>query len=217
MNQRKKRAKDYLSQNSDLSPIATNRKNLAVSATGKHWCWLVHLIVENPYALEEGRRIVRSGEIVDFAFDVDHFVFRCTVLYGEASCYTVEMSCCDISDEHRDFVFSELKKHSHDLNSMLQGSQDDELNWMFDAGKGVLPPVENIKLDCDCTHYDCAHKAAALYAFGVRLDQNPIAVFEIQKISRSTILDLLTCLDSSADDAEALSQRFGFDLLDIDM
>ena len=93
-------------------------------------------------------------------------------------------------------------------------------------GKGLFPSPDEIEFSCSCPDwaYMCKHVAAALYAIGARLDEDPGLFFKLRKVeitdlvSRAVeertheLLKKAVKKSSKIMDSSNLSEVFGIDL-----
>lgn len=217
MSKRKAQSAAFLQKNPDYAPILTSKKNLATSAIGKHWCWLVHQFVESPHLLEEGRRIVRAGEIVDHA-DLGKS-FRVTVLSPDKQIYTVEMQCEASSAKKKKMIIDNLRKNTRELRMLLMGKLSTSIEWVVAKQSEILPNETSLEMQCNCIDYApmCAHKVGALYAYGVYLDSHPLSLFELQDLSRTEMMESLPASHGAQSfDAAKIERDFSIELFSIE-
>lgn len=213
------------SQGEPFEPTVCNvaRGLPAKTFWGKAWCTNLESYSDYEYRLPRGRTYLRKGNVFDL-----------TITEGEVSAYVAgsEIYSVRISIEVLDELRWDSLKQSvagevRNLVALLSGELGPGvMEAVTDRDKGLFPAPEEIRLGCSCPDWAdcCKHVAAAMYAVGVCLDDQPELLFKLRRVDHAELIQCASTAEGpslTSDDASAqilvadeLAGLFGIDLAD---
>ncbi len=200
-------------------PVRVAGRNIASTFWGKAWCLNLERYGDYQTRLPRGRSYLRSGAIKDLA--IEPGVVRAVVVGTDV--YDVEVKIRPLSKP----IWKDLKRvcagHVGSLVSLLEGKlSDDVMRAVTAPHTGLFPEPREITFRCTCPDWArmCKHIAAALYAVGARLDEQPDVLFALREVDPAELtsteaVDWLTLREptSATLDRSRLARVFGIDLV----
>lgn len=220
-----KKLKQLKKKNPGLEPVIIEGRTIAGSWWGKSWNRNLEGYADYENRIGRGRSYVRNGYVLDLK--VDSGSVKALVAGTARNPYSVCIKIKSIPKKHWQKITKECEGRLESLQELLIGKFPRALSEVFMArGKGLFPSPDEIEFSCSCPDwaYMCKHVAAALYAIGARLDEDPGLFFKLRKVeitdlvSRAVeertheLLKKAVKKSSKIMDSSNLSEVFGIDL-----
>lgn len=176
------------SQGELLTPVRASKKAIATSVWGRAWCRHLETWSDYETRLPRGRSYLRQGCVLDLQISNGGIQAR---VQG-SQLYTVQIRFQPLEPEHWDAVKQRCRGGIDSLIDLLQGKLPQSvMQSLTDPDYGVFPPAHAIKMSCTCLDDAdlCKHVAAVLYGVGIRLDQEPTALFVLRNVDHSELLE----------------------------
>ena len=155
---------------------------------GKAWCENLERYSDYEQRLPRGRSYLRRGQVHDLEINVGN-IFAYVV---GREIYEVEISVITLATQRWEDLKTSLAGEVRNLVALLSGQLGDGvMERVTDRGTGLFPTPKQISFNCTCPdHADlCKHAAAALYAVGIKLDDEPESLFRLRKVDHRELLD----------------------------
>lgn len=200
-----------------LHPAVAHGKKIASSFWGYAWCRAVETWQDYESRLPAGRSILKNGGVIG----LDIAPRRADAVVALDRVYRVTIRFAAIDPEELDAVRRRCTGKLDSLIDLIQGRLSDDIaSVLSDPENGLFPRCGELKTSCDCLDDAvlCRHAAAALYAIGARLDDDPALFFTLRGIDASTFFTAHGALVSAGDElrsglsADELSEAFGIDI-----
>lgn len=171
----------------ELHPVTAKGRNLAKNFWAREW--MKHLAQSETYGmrLAPGRTYLRYGCVIDLTITTG----RIHALVAGENLYEVELQINPPDEEQMELIRSKSAGQISSWIDVLQGKLGESvLNVLCEKGTGILPELGNMRCSCTCPDWAdlCKHCAAALYAVGVKLDDNPELLFTLRHISLEKLI-----------------------------
>lgn len=199
-----------LTEGYELHPVVNNTRKLASRFWGAAWMRQLACCEESGLCLAPGRTLLRHGCVLDIR-----------VAPGLISAWVAGVEPCEVRlqlepfDEEQTEQLAQLCRGKIDsLLSLLEGKANDSLlQQLCDPQYGLLPQAEDWRISCSCPDWSspCPHAAAAMYAAGVMIDENPSLLFTLRAVDPATLIRKPD-VPATPMDGEALSSMFGIKL-----
>lgn len=188
-----------------LHPIVVQGKNITSSWWGNAWCKNLERYADYASRIDRGRRYVCSGTVVDLQIEKGHVSAR--VQGSKKTPYKVEIRISPMSEETCQNIIDRCTTKVSNIEQLVSGSFPEEMKELFGGHNGLFPSPREISFGCSCPDWAlmCKHVAAVLYGIGVRLDEDPLLLFELRGIDINRFIDvtLASRVDQMLDNAEA--------------
>lgn len=202
------------SEGMELHPVTAKGRNLAKNFWAREW--MKHLAQSETYGmrLAPGRTYLRYGCVIDLTITTGQIHALVT---GE-NLYEVELQINPPDEEQMELIRSKSAGQISSWIDVLQGKLGESvLNVLCEEGTGILPELGNMRCSCTCPDWAdlCKHCAAALYAVGVKLDDNPELLFTVRDISIEQLIPPKSQLSNGEAESipeEKLSAMFDINL-----
>jgi uncharacterized Zn finger protein len=229
--EKKEKAAKKLAQlrkkNPNIMPVIIKGRTIAATWWGRAWNQNLERYADYSNRIGRGRSYVCNGMVLDL--QIHSGEVNALVMGTSPTPYSVRVKIKSISPEAWDAIKETCQGKLDSLPELLKGKFPKALEEIFTAkGKGLFPSPDEIEFSCSCPDwaYMCKHVAAALYAIGARLDEDPMLFFKLRNadandlitraVEEETRILLKKTHKKSArviDDAD-LSGMFGIDMED---
>lgn len=196
-------------EGAELSPVVNTTRKLAANFWGSAWMRRLAECEAGGLCLAPGRSLLRHGCVLDLRISPG----KITACVSADELYDVQLRISPFAED----CLSELKATCSgkidSLVSLLEGKVDSAvLHQLCNPDVGLLPSPEDWKMSCTCPDWcePCPHAAAAIYAAGCLIDNDPTLLFTLRCVDPAA---LLSSPEASVDveefDVAALSSVFG--------
>lgn len=171
-----------------LSSVTIDGNKIARTFWGKGWCDNLESYSDYDNRLPRGRSYVRNGSVIDLQINAGCV----TALVNGSSLYKVKIDMQPLAATCWSRIKRDCAGQIGSLIELLQGKLSSGVMGVITrADGGLFPKPNEIKKTCSCPDWAdmCKHVAAALYAVGARLDQQPELLFVLRQVDH---LDLIT-------------------------
>lgn len=210
------RAAELAAEGVTLHPVAAAGRSLSKKFWGKEWMKSLFACEAYGMRLAPGRAYLRYGCVLD----VKTSSGRVDALVMGEHLYEV---CVKAEPPDEEALVRLRGRCAGQIGSwidLLKGNLSPELlKILCDPEGGLFPGPEEWRFSCSCPDWAdlCKHAAAALYAFGVMLDDQPELLFTLRGIDASALIPEAPAFapegeDALNKDAASLSDMFGIRL-----
>ena len=207
------RAAELAAEGVELHPVAVAGRNLAKRFWGKEWMKSLAACEVYGMRLAPGRTYLRYSCVLD----VKAVPGRIDALVMGEHLYEVRVEAPPPDEEALARLRARCAGHLGSWIDLLKGNLSPELlEILCDPEEGLFPKPEEWRFSCSCPDWAdlCKHAAAALYAFGVMLDDQPELLFTLRGIDAASLIPEAPASgtggeDSLDKDAASLSDMFG--------
>ncbi len=202
----------------NVQPVEAFNGPIAKTFWGKSWCLNLEKYAYNYNRLERGRSYVRAGCVCHLDIQKGRILAKTS----GAKLYTTIIDIAPLSENLWQALCDSCAGHTASVLELLQGKISDEImQKMCHPTLGLFPTKKDIKFSCSCpdSAIMCKHVAAALYAVGRRLDNEPEMLFLLRNVNaeelvtqKLTFIPEDACsIDETLQNAE-LGDIFGIDI-----
>lgn len=190
-------------------PIVVHGRKICKSWWGQAWCQNLEQYADYESRIGRGKRYVSSGAVVDLKIQGGKIDAR--VQGSRKIPYKVEIKISPLSEEHCQQVIEKCGRRIENMESLIGGNFPNEMKELFIENGGLFPTPREISFHCSCPDWAimCKHVAAAMYAIGVRVDENPFWFFQLRGIDVERFINvtLANKVESMLANAELPSER----------
>jgi len=176
---------------------------------GKAWCANLERYADYRSRLDRGKRYIRSGTVVDLKIRGGKVEAR--VQGSRKIPYKVAIRISPLSEDKCQQIIEKCGRRIDSLEKLIAGEFPEEFKEVFLEEDGLFPRPTEISFDCSCPDWAlmCKHVAAAMYAIGVRLDENPFYFFILRGIDVDRFIDvtLENKVESMLQNADQVTER----------
>lgn len=171
-------------------PVVVTEKQLAGSWWGQAWCQNIESYADYESRLDRGKRYVKSGAVIDLRIEKGKIQAR--VQGNRRAPYKIDIRISRLDEAHCQSIIKQCGRKIDNLQELVNGNFPDDLKELFVGENGLFPSPKEITYNCSCPDWAlmCKHVAAALYAVGVRFDENPFLFFELRGIDVNRFIDV---------------------------
>ncbi|MBU0467748.1 MAG: hypothetical protein KKD07_05425 [Candidatus Omnitrophica bacterium] len=165
-------------------------KDMASNWWGKAWNANLKKYTFNTIRLEKGKLLFKCEALADFKINSDHI--KAIVLGSNINPYKVKITFEPISETKWSNIQTLYAGSLESFEKILDNQFPNEMTDIFtNKLSGLFPSQKEISFNCSCSDRVnlCKHTAVALYALGVKIDNDPKLLFELRGVS---ILDLIS-------------------------
>lgn len=188
----KKKIKDTLKSNERYEPVTISEysRTICKSWWGQSWCKNLERYADYENRIGRGKSYFRMGTVVDLKI-YDNSSIYAKVQGARKWPYKVKIFIRKLSEANRIKMEKLAAGKIQNLEALISGNFPRELKDLFFQENGLFPTPREINFECDCPDWAhmCKHIAAALYAVGVVLDNNPLYFFQLRGIDVDDFLD----------------------------
>ncbi len=170
-----------------LQPVSTSKKAIATTFWGQAWNKNISKYSHFANQLASGRSLLRHGSVIDLK--VSKGLLR--ALVAGSSLYDVEIKAEPLQDKQWNALVESAMGDIATLSDLLSGKiSPNVIVRMVDESDGIFPNLDEITFSCTCPDWTdvCAHVAAVLYGFSVRLDHAPALFFELRGVDPANLV-----------------------------
>lgn len=204
----------------DLQPVCVSGRTISRSFWGQAWGKHLETYADHENRIGRGRSYVRNSAVCHLEAEAGRLRAIVAGSYGDP--YEVTVTVRPLSDSKWKALKAASAGRIASMLDLLSGRfPKDIMARAADPEEGLFPKLGELKFACTCPDWAqmCKHVAAALYAFGQRLDSRPELLFLLRGVDPAELLNLATLArsatagtdgESLADDV--LSGIFGIEL-----
>lgn len=209
------------SEDVGLEPVSSSKKAIASTFWGQAWNKNISKYSNFADQLAPGRTLLKHGSVIDLK--VSKGVIR--ALVAGSSLYDVEIKAETLPLDQWNALVESAMGDIATLSDLLVGKiSPNVISRLVDERDGIFPNLDEIKFSCSCPDWTdvCAHVAAVLYGFSVRLDQAPTLFFELRGVDPASLVThtsgkVLSSISNEVvtlgqDDFDDLESLFGIDI-----
>lgn len=171
-------------------PVVVTEKQLAGSWWGQAWCQNIESYADYESRLDRGKRYVKSGAVIDLRIEKGKIQAR--VQGNRRAPYKIDIRISRLDEAHCQSIIKQCGRKIENLQELVNGNFPNDLKELFLGENGLFPSPREITYNCSSPDWAlmCKHVAAALYAVGVRFDENPFLFFELRGIDVNRFIDV---------------------------
>ncbi len=204
--------KQLVAQGEILHPVVNTTRKLASHFWGSAWMKHLASCEESGLALAPGRSLLRHGCVLDL--ELAPGTIRGKIM-GERI-YDIRIDLVPIDEERMDAIRHACAGKIDARISLLEGKLDDALlRQLCNPDTGLLPSPEEWRMSCTCPDWSepCPHAAAAVYAAGTLIDNDPTLLFLLRSVTLDDLVGKTPDAPASENfDTESLGRTFGIEL-----
>lgn len=207
----RERAAVLTAEGAELHPVVGKGKKLASHFWGSAWMKHLALCESGGLNLAPGRTLLRHGCVLDVRVGQG----RIDALVSADRLYEVQLRLKPLEEERRESLRQRCQAHISSAVALLEGRVDAAvLEQLCDPETGLLPEPADWQMNCNCADWSepCPHAAAAIYAAGVLIDEEPLLLFTLRGAEPQELMRTEPAAPAATFDAAALSAVFGIDL-----
>lgn len=194
----------------DLHPVHEKSRKLAQHAWGSAWMRQLAYCEQEGFSLAAGRSLLRHGCVLDVKLSEGEI----HALVSGEELYELHLRL-DLPDEDKVARLCErCASQIGSLVALLEGKIDAAvMQELCEPEQGLLPLPHEWHMNCNCPDWNepCAHLAAAIYAAGCLIDQDPSLLFTLRGVRPEQFCELPQG-DIADFDAATLAETFGIDV-----
>lgn len=178
-----KKLEQYRKKHPDIRPITVAGNKIVITWWGKAWITNLERYADYSNRIGRGRSYVRNGFVIDL--QIRPGVITALVQGTRAQPYRIAITIRPLAAKTWDTIKQKCAGKIETLQELIEGKFPADLMELFTLkGGGLFPAPKEISFDCSCPDWAsmCKHVAAALYATGVRLDEDPSLFFTLRKL-----------------------------------
>lgn len=203
----------------DLQPVCPEGRSISESFWGKAWCKHLETCADFDNRIGRGRSYVRNRAVCHLEAAAGRL--SALVCGSEGAPYEVTVTVKPLPEPKWTAIKAASAGHIGSMLDLLRGKFPREIMArVSDPEKGLFPRLEELDFDCSCPDWAhmCKHVAAALFAFGHRLDQSPELLFLLRGVDPAELINLESQAEAAVGRAsaalkdESLSALFGIEM-----
>ncbi len=207
-----KRREELEAAGEDLRPVVSRTRALATRFWGKAWMRHLAACESGGLCLAPGRTLLRHGCVLDLRI-APGFI---TAKVSGRRLEEVELRIAPLDDERIETLAEACHGRIDSVVSLLEGKLDEAvLGLLCDSERGLLPDPADWRMACSCPDWSepCAHAAAAIYAAGALIDEDPSLLFTLRALDPGKLMAGAAPTAKAEDfSAGKLGKLFGIDL-----
>ena len=203
------RLAEYQAAGEELHPVVNKTRKLAKNFWGSAWMKQLALCESGGMCLAPGRTLLRHSCVLHVKIQPGCI----SALVSAEEVFEVELKLKPLDDERLQTLSAACSTHIDSLLSLLNGKINAAvLEQLCHPGNGLLPTPEDWSMSCTCPDWaePCPHAAAAIYAAGCLVDEDPTLLFSLRGINPEELL--ATAPQTEELNSDQLSNIFGIDL-----
>lgn len=177
-----KRLAELQAEGIPLRPVVNKTRKLAKNFWGAAWMKQLAHCESGGMCLAPGRTLLRHSCVLH----VDVEPCSISALISAEELYEVEVRLAPLDEERLEELAACCTGRIDSLLSLLNGKTDEAvLKQLCHPETGLLPTPEDWSMSCTCPDWaePCPHAAAAIYAVGSLIDEDPALLFTLRGIS----------------------------------
>ena len=191
-------------KNPNIRPVVLEGRGIAHRWWGKAWCQNLERHAEYAPHIDQGRRYVRYGTVLDLQIAAGQIT--ALVQGSREKPYKVQIHIDRMAPGDWRSLCQACEGRIDSLQALLTGDVPKFVGELFmHQGQGPLPLPEEIHFECTCPEGDglCKHVMAVLYGVGARLDEAPEQIFLLRQVKAEELIGPAAREDLSPADAPA--------------
>lgn len=195
----------------ELHPVVNTTRKLASNFWGSAWMRHLARCEAGGLCLAPGRSLLRHGCVLNLRIAPGLI----QALVSAEELYDVNLSIAPLDEEQAEALRAACSHRIDSLVALLEGKVDAAVLEVLCAPEGgLLPEPADWRMNCSCPDWvePCAHAAAAIYAAGCLIDDDPSLLFTLRSIEPSSLLAASAPLAETEFDADSLASTFGIDI-----
>lgn len=204
------RLADLEADGEQLHPVVKTSRKLAEHFWGQAWMRHLAQCEAGGLCLAPGRTLLRHGCVLDV-----RVVPGCiTAKVSADAVYDVSLRLSPPDDERVEALRRLCSGQIDSLVSLLSGKVDESvMQQLCHPESGLLPDPADWHMFCSCADWaePCPHAAAAIYAAGVLIDEDPSLLFLLRQVDAASLV-AAPVLTQQSFDASSLAATFGIDI-----
>lgn len=204
------RIADLEATGEQLHPVVKTSRKLAEHFWGQAWMRHLAQCEAGGLCLAPGRTLLRHGCVLDVCVAPGCI----TAKVSADDVYEVSLRLSPPDDERVESLRRLCSGQIDSLVSLLSGKVDESvIQQLCHPERGLLPDPADWHMFCSCADWaePCPHAAAAIYAAGVLIDEDPSLLFLLRQVD-ATSLVAAPILTQQSFDASSLASTFGIDI-----
>ncbi len=184
---------------------------LAKNFWGKAWMRQLARCEAGGFALAPGRTLLRHACVLDLQLAPGLIRARVSARRLEE----VELHLAPLDEERQQELVQLCQGRIDSLVALMEGRVDEAvLTPLCDPERGLLPQPQDWKMSCTCADWaePCPHAAAAIYAAGILIDEDPSWLFSLRSLDPACLLKPAEQAQTADFDAGDLGRLFGIEL-----
>ena len=182
------KAAEIIRENPDFSPVIVNdahKKEICKNWWGRAWCKNLEkfgYVSRGENQIKRGEKYVLNNAVVDLKIESGNVTAR--VIGDSVRPFEITAEIKPLSEDKIAEVVKLATGKIQNIDAIVAGDFPEDL-----AGLLFPRPDEvNLNSDCNDNDYICPHTAAVLYGIGVRIDNDPLLLFEIRSIDADKLV-----------------------------
>ncbi len=199
----------------ECRPVVNRTRSLAKNFWGKAWMRQLARCEAGGFALAPGRTLLRHGCVLDLQVAPGLITAKVSAQGLEE----LRLHLAPLDEERQASLLRHCRGRIDSLVSLLEGKLDEALlTALCDEDEGLLPQPADWRMDCSCADWaePCAHAAAAIYAAGCLIDEDPSLLFTLRALDPAVLLcggqQDAAPAEAADFDQESLGRMFGIEL-----
>jgi uncharacterized Zn finger protein len=177
-------------KNPNIRPVMLKGRVIAQNWWGKAWCQNLERYAEYAPLIEEGRRRVRSGTVLDLQITAGQVT--ALVQGSREKPYKTQIHIDRIAPADWRTLRQACQRRIDSVQALLDGAFPKTVADLFTRqGQGLFPLPEEIHFECTCPEGRamCKHVMAVLYGVGARLDEAPEELFVLRRVHGEDLVE----------------------------
>lgn len=206
----RQRLQELQAEGVTTSPVVGKGKKLAAHFWGSAWMKHLALCESGGLNLAPGRTLLRHGCVLQLRLGEGTI----DALVSAERLHEVHLKLNPLGEDRLEVLRQRCHGHIDSAVSLLEGKVDAAvLTRLCEPDTGLLPEPADWQMNCDCPDWaePCPHAAAAIYAAGVLIDNDPALLFTLRGVNVQELMQADN-IPAASFDAAALSSVFGIDL-----
>jgi uncharacterized Zn finger protein len=199
-------------KNPNIRPVIVQGRGIAHRWWGKAWCQNLERFAEYAPHIDEGRRHVRYGSVLDLQIGPGQIT--ALVQGSREKPYKVQIHIDRLVSGDWRLLRQACEGRIDSLQALLDGDLPKAVGERFiRQGQGLFPLPEEIHFECTCPEGNgmCKHVMAVLYGVGARLDEAPELLFVLRRVNGQDLVEPAAAEadpdpSDAADEAPALAK-----------
>lgn len=206
-----RRLRELQESGATLRPVLKTSRALASHFWGKAWMRHLAYCESEGLCLAPGRSLLRHGCVLDLQLAPGEI----NALVSAESLFDVHLTLPPMEEARMEGLRQACCGCIDSLVSLLEGRTDASvLERLCEPEMGLLPLPGDWRMSCTCPDWSepCPHEAAAIYAAGTLIDEDPSLLFLLRMVETSSLVSAPELSPDGNYDVAALGAMFDIDL-----
>ncbi len=176
-------------KNEDRKPVIIKSRKIINSWWSKAWIDNLNKYADFSNRLPRGRSYVRKGAVIHL--EITNGEIFALVQGNSDDPYEVYIGIEKLSDKNIASIKNLFQENICSIDELIKGEFPLELsNALTQKKYGFFPKKKDLHLYCSCPDWAvmCKHVIAVLYAFGVKLDKEPLLFLELRGLNSKQLI-----------------------------